>query len=86
MSEKQLEPAKSVLAKVGIRNAERVTGKSLTRVYRWMASSERGGTDGVIPSKEARKLLKFAEEQGIDLKPSDFFALAPTAPTEGAAA
>lgn len=70
-----LEPAKSVIAKVGGPDVvARITGRNVTRVYRWMYPPERGGTGGVIPHDEARKLLDYAAQQQIALTPADFFA------------
>lgn len=78
MSEKHLNPAKTVIGKVG--GPERVaavTGKHISRVYRWMYEKSRGGTGGSIPQADAEKLLAHAEAEGIDLTPADFFARSP---------
>ncbi|MDP3327714.1 hypothetical protein [Parvibaculum sp.] len=75
MSENHLHPAKAVIAKLGGPEAvATVTGKHISRVYRWMYSKERGGTGGVIPQRDAEKLLAHAERQGVDLHPGDFFS------------
>ncbi|WP_210162767.1 hypothetical protein [Kaistia adipata] len=72
--EKHLDPARSVIAKLGGPEVVRgITGKSLTRIYRWMYPASRGGTEGVIPHLDARKLLQFAQANGIELEPRDFF-------------
>jgi hypothetical protein len=89
MSEKHLDPAKSVISKAGgVEAVAAITGKSVSRVYRWMASREKGGTGGSIPHEDATTLLRYASEKGIDLSPSDFFQLdAPvTSEAEGQAA
>jgi hypothetical protein len=39
-----------------------------------MYPKERGGTGGRVPQEEADKLLAYAKENSIDLKPADFFA------------
>ncbi len=74
MSETHLDPAKSVIAKIGIEKVSAITGKHVSRVYRWMYPKERGGTGGRVPQEEAEKLLAYAKEHKINLKPADFFA------------
>lgn len=74
MSEHHLEPAKTVIAKMGgVDAVASVTGKHVSRVYRWMYPKNRGGTDGYIPPKDAGRLLQDAASRGLDLKASDFF-------------
>ncbi|RWO29612.1 MAG: hypothetical protein EOS10_22485 [Mesorhizobium sp.] len=73
MSEAHLDPAKSIIAKIGIEKAAEITGKHVSRVYRWMYSKERGGTGGLIPNDAAPALLAWAQENNIDLSPADFF-------------
>ena len=73
MSASHLEPAKSVIDKIGVDRVAEITGKHVSRVYRWMYAKERGGTDGLIPQTDASKLLAYARENGIDLSPADFF-------------
>lgn len=66
-----LEPAKTVIAKLGgPEAAAKLTGRSLARVYRWMYPPERGGTGGAIPHDVARTILEKAP--GV-VTPSDFF-------------
>jgi len=70
-----LDPAKTVIAKVGGPEVvAEVTGRDLSRVYRWMYPKERGGSGGIIPHREAEKILAHAMRNGIDVTPSDFFA------------
>lgn len=70
-----MEPAKTVIAKLGGPDiVARLTGRDVSRVYRWMYPRDRGGTDGIIPHAEARKLLDHSRVNGIDLGPADFFA------------
>lgn len=79
-----LEPARSIIAKLGGPDAvARITKRDVSRVYRWMYPRDRGGTDGSIPQGEARKLLAHAAEAGVALDASEFFA--PAAPAEAAA-
>lgn len=78
--ERHLDPARSVIAKLGGPDAVRaITGKSLSRIYRWMYPADRGGTDGVIPHVDARKMLDHAKANGIDLSPADFFPVSEAA-------
>lgn len=71
---RHLEPAKSVINKFGGAEAvAAITGKSLSRVYRWMYPPERGGTGGTIPHADARKLLDHAAAHQIPLNPAEFF-------------
>jgi hypothetical protein len=53
----------------------KITGKHLTRVYRWMYSRQRGGTGGLIPQSEFHKLLDYAKRRKIRLRPGDFMAV-----------
>jgi hypothetical protein len=73
MGTSHLEPARSVIGKIGIDRVAEVTGKHVSRVYRWMSPREKGGTDGVIPYSDATKLLAYAQQNGIALSPADFF-------------
>ncbi len=70
-----LNPAKSIIATCGgFEAVAQITGKSISRVYRWTYPKERGGTGGIIPTRDARKLLAYANREGIDLSPSVFLA------------
>lgn len=74
MSDTHLEPAKSIIAKAGgVETVAGITGKHISRIYRWMQPREKGGTGGVVPHDDATKLLQHAAATGVDLKPSDFF-------------
>lgn len=69
-----LEPAKSVIEKVGgVEVAAKVTGKHISRIYRWMYPAARGGTGGVVPHSDAMKLLDHARSNSIELSPDDFY-------------
>jgi hypothetical protein len=73
MSEKHLEPAKSIVAKIGVQKCAEITGKHVTRVYRWMAPREKGGTGGVIPYEDAGALISYFEAHGIEFSHKEFF-------------
>jgi hypothetical protein len=74
MTDKQLEPARTVLAKIGgVEVASKVTGKHVSRIYRWTYPREKGGTGGVVPHDDATKLLAHARAKEIDLTADDFF-------------
>lgn len=75
MSEKHLDPAKSIIAKIGIDKVSEITGKHVSRVYRWMYPKDRGGTGGVIPQSDAPALLAYAKENQIALEAAEFFAI-----------
>jgi hypothetical protein len=74
MSERiNMDPAKTVIEKIGgAEAAARITGKHISRVYRWMYSPARGGTGGVVPHAAAVKLLDHARESNIPLAAEDF--------------
>lgn len=78
MKNARLEPAKSVIEKIGIETAASVTGKHVSRIYRWMSPRTKGGTDGYIPPTDAELLLQHAHANDIDLNPEDFFVTRPT--------
>lgn len=68
-----MEPAKSILELIGVETAAKVTGKHISRVYRWMyPSGARGGTGGVIPHADALKLLDHARSENLPLTEADF--------------
>lgn len=46
----------------------------VTRVYRWeYPEGKNEGKGGIIPPKDARRLLDFAASNELDLQPQDFF-------------
>lgn len=67
-----MEPAKSILDRIGVEAAARVTGKHISRIYRWTYPTSKGGTGGIIPHTDALKLLDHAREHGIHLDEADF--------------
>ncbi len=79
MSEKHLDPAKSIIAKIGIDKVSEITGKHVSRVYRWMYPKDRGGTGGLIPQGDAPALLAYAKANEIELDAAEFFAIPETA-------
>lgn len=75
MSEEQLDPARTVIAKAGgVEAVVAVTGKHVSRVYRWMRSKEKGGTGGLIPPGSASAILQHAQKTGLPITAADFFA------------
>jgi hypothetical protein len=58
----------------------------VSRVYRWTYPADRGGTDGLIPTKHQMRLLALAREHGVPLSPDDFFATSGDAPSGSEAA
>jgi hypothetical protein len=67
-----MEPAKTILDRIGFEKAAEVTGKHLSRVYRWTYPTSRGGTGGVIPHAESLKLLAYSRSSGLGLSEADF--------------
>jgi hypothetical protein len=67
-----MDPAKSILDLIGVETAAKVTGKHISRVYRWTYPASRGGTGGIIPHTEALKLLEHARATKIPLNEADF--------------
>ena len=60
MSEK-LEPAATIIALFnGPHRVAEITGRSPSRVYRWMRAAKDGGTDGEIPSRARKRLREYA--------------------------
>lgn len=73
MSTEYLNPAKSVIERLGgVDKVSEITGKHRTRVFRWMYPQERGGTGGLIPQRDIPKLLDYARNKQIRLRPGDF--------------
>lgn len=57
----------------GFQAVAEMTETDVSRVHRWTYPKSRGGTDGVIPTRKANKLLMQAKKRRIPLKASDFF-------------
>lgn len=82
----QLNPAKSIIDRFGGPAAvAAITGRHISRVYRWALPRDRGGTGGAIPIPEARKLLEAGKDSGIPVSAADFLAEPSPAPEEVAA-
>lgn len=64
---------RSSVVGLGIKLAKQITGRNLSRVYRWGYPRERDGYDGYIPYQDAEKILSYAAKHGIDLSADDFF-------------
>lgn len=68
-----MEPAKSILDRIGYGKAAEVTGKHISRVYRWTyPAGVREGTGGIIPHADAIKLLDYCRSASIPLSETDF--------------
>lgn len=74
MRDEKLEPAHSVIQTFGgFEAVAKITGKHISRVYRWTYSKARGGTDGFIPQTEAAKLLAQARKLKLPITEASFF-------------
>jgi hypothetical protein len=81
-----LDPAKTVIDKIGgVEKAAEVTGKHISRIYRWMYSTVRGGTGGFVPHGDAVKLLEYAKGNELPLTAEDFIQKPSPAEKESAA-
>lgn len=78
-----MEPAKSILDRIGYGKAAELTGKHISRVYRWTyPAGVREGTGGIIPHADAIKLLDHCRATGIALSEADFMKSPSVAETE----
>lgn len=87
MSTELLEPARTIIEKIGGEKAQSISAKCIrvgeiigldrSRVYRWMRPRQAGGRDGLVPDKYQRVLLEYARANKIDLSASDFFVAEP---------
>jgi hypothetical protein len=75
MSENHLDPAKSIIAKIGVGKVSELTRKDISRVYRWMYPKNRGGTGGLIPTADVPVLLAYAKDNDIELTADEFFQI-----------
>jgi len=70
-----MQPAQNIIQKLGGPTAvSEIVGVHRTRVSNWQRPRESGGTGGLIPQKHHRKIITYARQHGIDLKPDEFFA------------
>lgn len=75
MTDEKLDPAHTVIQTLGgFEAVSKITGKHISRVYRWTYPKGRGGTGGYIPQTDAEKLLAHAKAKRIRLSAADFFA------------
>lgn len=82
-----LDPAKTVIDKVGgVDRAAQITGKHISRIYRWMYPAIRGGTGGFVPHADAVKLLDHAKQHDLPLSAEDFIQSPAPAPEKESAA
>jgi len=77
-----MNPAKSILDRVGFPKAAKVTGKHISRVYRWAQPTSRGGTNGVIPHADALKLLAYCRAECVPVTEADFMQAPSIAPDQ----
>jgi hypothetical protein len=69
-----LDPARSVISALGgVEKVAEITGKHVSRVYRWMYPKANGGTDGFVPQPDAEKLLQYARDNDKPLTADSFF-------------
>lgn len=80
-----MDPAKSILDLIGVETAAKVTGKHISRVYRWTYPASRGGTGGIIPHIDAIKLLDHARGESLPLSEADFMRSPSVVEEQGAA-
>jgi hypothetical protein len=67
-------PAAQVIEKCGgPQVVAEILGVDVSRVHRWTYPKERGGSDGIIPTRHQQRLLDEARSRGIELEPADFF-------------
>lgn len=82
-----MEPAKSILDRIGVEKAAEITGKHISRVYRWTyPAGAREGTGGIIPHADAIKLLEYCRIADIPLSEADFMQAPSIAPEKQGAA
>lgn len=77
MSDTELNPAFSIIKDLGgAAKVAEITGKHVSRVYRWSCSKEKGGTGGTIPAADASLLLAHAKKHGLPVTAERFFGVA----------
>lgn len=83
-NQKYLDPAYGVIirfSKTGqvmqaVAKVAEITGRTESWVYRWMLPKERGGTGGLIPSKDQKTIFEYARRTKMGLDASHFFSVA----------
>lgn len=69
----RMNPATSVIDLIGAEKVSELTGKHISRVYRWMKpTGAQQGTGGIIPHSDALKLLAYSREVGLGLTEAHF--------------
>lgn len=65
-----MNPAQYVISEFGgIRATGRAIGRHQSSVHRWLDSKQDGGSGGLIPSENHRKILAEAKKRGLDITP-----------------
>lgn len=76
-----MDPASTIITKLGGEaKVSAITETAYTAPYRWQQPKDKGGTGGLIPQRHHPKLLSFAQENKIDLKPADFLPVPEVSP------
>ncbi len=57
----------------GVKLAQRITGRDVSLIYKWLYPRARGGRDGRIPDEDAEKILAYARKHHIPLTADHFF-------------
>lgn len=78
MDRQEKTPAARIIARFGVENISRWTGRHRSRVHAWTWPTERGGTGGVIPPRVRAAIIEGARG---DL--SQVVAFSEFEPTEG---
>ena len=71
----RFDPAFTIVQKLGGTSATaEIVGRHPSQITRWMLPlAGSNGRQGVIPMAEAKKILRYAREHGLDIVPGDFF-------------
>jgi len=86
MMKRHLDPARSIVAKLGVDVIAAASCVHVSRVYRWMSPKSRGGTGGFIPINHIRPIISAAADRGIYLSADDFIPQTLTRPRKEARA
>ena len=71
-----MSPAKTIIDKFGGHQAiAEILGLSVTQVYRFTYSREKGGTGGAVPQRHIPTLLAAAKARDFALAVEDFFEI-----------
>jgi hypothetical protein len=74
MRDYKLNPAHKVIQDLGgFEAVAALTGKHISRVYRWTYPKAKGGTGGHIPPADAALLLAHARAEGLPVTAASFF-------------